>query len=29
MYVMTQTQLNITYMMSIFSQFAHNFNDTH
>ena len=29
MYVMTQTQLNITYMMSTLSQFAHNFNNTH
>jgi len=29
MYIMTQTQLNIIYVMSTLSQFAHNLNDTH
>ncbi len=29
MYAMTQTWLNITYMMSTLSQFAHNSNNTH
>jgi len=29
MYIMTQTQLNITYIVLTLSQFAHNLNNTH
>ncbi len=29
MYIITQMQLDIAYMMLILSQFAHNFNNTH
>jgi len=29
MYIMTQTQLNITYIMLTLNQFAHNSNNTH